>query len=184
MNWPLTLDYGKHRLRIPGPGRFRLSDPGIPETDTLLNVAQTRLGAGAIGWLPESHALIENLTLWENILLPTAWHTASSMHTLSARLADWMAKLGLDEPAASAWLARSPRETGPDDRQRVAWLRALLPQPELVFIESGAWNAVYDDGRLAPLLDELLSGCALLVVDPLPLAGFSVLAFEEETVAS
>lgn len=182
MNWPLTLVFAGHRLQLPGPGRYRL-DAGIAgQTDVLLDAARSQWGPASTGWLPHAPALLENLPLWENILLAAQWHAPSPPDAIASRLGDWLRRLGHDD-AQAAWLAQSPREATADDRQRAAWLRMLLLQPKVLFLEKEAWDIVQHDAGLAAIVDEALSGSALVTLDPAAPAGFTVLSLEDEAVA-
>lgn len=176
----MTLHAEGHCLHIPAPGRYALADFAADDADTLLRAARAQAGTEHTGWIPDDDGLLENLTLWENILLTTQWHAPASPAALAARLQGWLSRLGYAEQAASDWLAQSPGNVPLQERRLACWLRMLLLRPRVLLLERGAWSAIQTDRNLGALVDEELSGCALLAIDPVAPEDFTALIADEE----
>lgn len=179
----MTLHVNGRRLHIPAPGHYALANFTADDTDALLRAARAQAGTEHTGWIPDDDGLLENLKLWENILLATQWHAPASPAALAARLQGWLSRLGYREEAAGDWLAQSPGNLSQEERRLACWLRMLLLRPRVLLLERGAWFVVQTNENLRALVDEELSGCALLAIDPVVPEDFTVLIADEGAVA-
>lgn len=179
----MTLHVDGRPLCIPGPGRYALANIAADDVDALLRAARAQAGIEHTGWIPDDDGLLENLKLWENILLATQWHAPASPAALAARLQGWLSRLGYNAEAAGDWLAQSPGNLSLQERRLACWLGMLLLRPRVLLLERGAWSAVCADPNLRALVGEELSGCALLAIDPVVSEDFTALIADEGVVA-
>lgn len=132
-------------------GTVRCFGTPVPEGPEAALVAMRR----RIGWVPAQGALLSNLTLEGNLLLPLRYHEAPTDDRVQARAAETLALLELPPlPATIPPLA---------DRtlcRRVALARALILRPELLLLEeltdgmdAGTARAVW--ATLARVCDQL-----------------------------
>lgn len=144
-------------LDRPRGGEVRLlgEDPG--------GLSRRRAAAllARVGWLPRQGALLANLTLRENLLLPLEFHGVADG---PARAAAALARFGLDDaPALRPELVPLPV------RRRVALARAVLLDPALLLLDDPLDDL--DEASAADLATALaawarLPGHALLVASP------------------
>lgn len=83
-----------------------------------------------VGFLPRSGALLANLTLRENLLLPLQFHRRLGAAEAERVAAAALARFGLDEAPAVR-----PEDVSLPVRRRVALARAILLDPELLVLD-------------------------------------------------
>lgn len=172
MSRQVELSFDGFRLCLEMPGSYALPVMPPERIDALLEAAFRALGKGAASWVSGENSLLENLAVWENILLPTQWHVPASEAALAARLREWLVRLGFDDQEMLALFAQRPSGLHEVHRRLVLWLRVLLLRPRLVVLDADLWPDRRRDGVLADLvLEELGNGCLLAVGDTVP-AGF------------
>lgn len=81
------------------------------------------------GWLPRRGALLANLTLRENLLLPLAFHRRGAAAREEGRVRSALARFGLEEAPDVR-----PEEAPLALRRRVALARAVLLDPEVLVL--------------------------------------------------
>ncbi len=81
------------------------------------------------GWLPRRGALLANLTLRENLLLPLAFHRRAACAEAEGRVRSALARFGLAEAPDVR-----PEEAPLAVRRRVALARAVLLDPEVLVL--------------------------------------------------
>jgi len=125
----------------------------------------------AIGWIFQSHHLLPQCTVIENVLVPTlACKDAELNKDAEARARRLLERVGLKER-----IAHRPGQLSGGERQRVAVVRALINRPKLLLADepTGALDRVSAD-NLGQLLVELNKeeGVTLIMVTHAPdLAG-------------
>ena len=90
------------------------------------------------GFVFQSYHLMPELTVLENVLLPTMARRSAALATKAAsekRARELLAKVGLADR-----LDHLPAELSGGERQRVALTRALVTDPELVFADEPTGN--------------------------------------------
>lgn len=119
-----------------------------------------------IGFVFQSYHLMPELTVLENVLLPTMASSArSSSNTpisMLKRAKDLLARVGLSER-----VDHLPAELSGGERQRVALARALILEPELVLADEPTGNLDALTGKeILSIFEELSSGMktALVIV--------------------
>ena len=125
---------------------------------------RTSARATQIGFVFQSYHLLPEMDVLENVMLPSmalggAW---SARRQARSRAMDLLDSVGLCERAG-----HTPMELSGGEQQRVALVRALMNQPQLVLADEPTGNL--DDGTGNNVLQNLLSlsrirGGALVVV--------------------
>lgn len=122
----ITLDRGRtYRLVVPDAQRRR----------TIVN----RLDAsGLAAIVPASGRLIANLRVWENMVLPLAYRGGTATDELEARASALFAELGYSPAQVQSLASRLPDQIGTMERRLVAFVRAMLAEPEVLVLDSVA----------------------------------------------
>jgi lipoprotein-releasing system ATP-binding protein len=147
-------------LDRPSTGRVRLDGRDLA---TLNDVALATVRNRRIGFVFQSHFLLPQCSVLENVLVPTL---ASSDGSLRAQ-APQRARQLLERVGLGARLGHRPGELSGGERQRVAVVRALINQPGLLLADEP--TGALDRASAAALGDLLLElnreqGVALVVV--------------------
>lgn len=115
-----------------------------------------------IGFVFQMHHLLPQLSLWENVLLPTLTDPA-----LQGRETEQRAKRLIERVGLSGVVSQKPSELSGGECQRTAVVRALINRPALLLADepTGALDQK-SSGNLTDLLIELNKeeGVALVVV--------------------
>lgn len=115
-----------------------------------------------LGFIFQSHYLLPQCTLWENVLVPTLAQAAGKPSGAEER-----AKRLLDRVGLGGRLSHRPGQLSGGERQRVAVVRALINQPKLLLADepTGALDR-HNAEELIKLLLELNreEGVAMIVV--------------------
>ena len=115
-----------------------------------------------IGFVFQLHHLLPQLSLWENVLLPTLTDPA-----LQGKQAEERAKRLIERVGLSGVVGQKPSELSGGECQRTAVVRALINRPALLLADepTGALDQK-SSGNLTDLLIELNKeeGVALVVV--------------------
>lgn len=149
-------------LDRPTNGRVELSGQDLSQLDELqLAAVRNR----QIGFVFQSHFLLPQCTVWENVLVPTLaeqGRTTHSIESTSTRAERLLKRVGLAER-----LHHFPGHLSGGERQRVAVVRALINQPQLLLADepTGALDHA-SATNLSQLLVELNreEGVTLIVV--------------------
>ena len=149
-------------LDRPTNGRVELSGQDLSQLDELqLAAVRNR----QIGFVFQSHFLLPQCTVWENVLVPTLaeqGRTTHSIESTSTRAERLLKRVGLAER-----LHHFPGQLSGGERQRVAVVRALINQPQLLLADepTGALDHA-SATNLSQLLVELNreEGVTLIVV--------------------
>lgn len=114
-------------MEAPTRGRVSFEGQVVGELEAgALDEARRR-----IGYVPEKGALMNNLTLRENMVLPFRYHNAPTEEEVDARAAATLEMLGLPP------LPRvSPPNAGPGLCRQVALARALVLRPSVLVLDS------------------------------------------------
>lgn len=124
-----------------------------------------------IGFVFQSYHLMPELTVLENVVLPTMSSSASRLslntyHLSLKRAKDLLARVGLSER-----LNHLPAELSGGERQRVALARALILEPTLVLADEPTGNLDAMTGKeILTVFQELSEGTktALVIVTHSP----------------
>jgi ABC-type lipoprotein export system ATPase subunit len=149
-------------LDRPTSGRVELSSQDLSQLD------EPQLAAvrnQQIGFVFQSHFLLPQCTVWENVLVPTLaeqGRTTHSVESTSTRAERLLKRVGLAER-----LHHFPGQLSGGESQRVAVVRALINQPQLLLADepTGALDHA-SATNLSQLLVELNheEGVTLIVV--------------------
>jgi len=128
----MTLDdlYGK-------PGLYWLDEPA-GRIDELTG----RLWAhGRVAVLDAAACLVNNLRVWENLILPAWYHDGGALPDWEAPLSAWLDKSGLPQREGERLLGSLPSLLSLDDRRFLILLRAAVLRPDIVLVEADwlAW---------------------------------------------
>jgi ABC-type multidrug transport system ATPase subunit len=89
--------------------------------------------------VPADGGLINNLKIWENMVLPAAYHGSPRYAALEERAAAILAKFDIAGDKFSMLCSSLPGNLGRFDRRLCAFVRALLTEPGLL-----VYDSVYD----------------------------------------
>lgn len=150
-------------LETPTAGTVTYDGAGAPSTETDLAAFRR----DHIGFVFQQHHLIPHLTVLENVLVPQLAGKGKSLSTDAVSRANHLLKrVGLSERTS-----HKPSELSGGECQRVAVVRALLQNPDIVLADepTGALDAA-TAGALLDLLLELQKddGFTLIVVTHTP----------------
>lgn len=108
-----------------------------------------------IGFVFQQYHLMPELTVLENVLLPTmSGHARRTKHEARARAIALLEKVGLGER-----LDHLPSELSGGEQQRVALARALVTKPELILADEPTGNLDAMTGaEILHMLTELTAG--------------------------
>lgn len=153
-----TLLHLASGLTRPSAGRVLW---GTTDLATRSETDRTRWRRETIGFVFQDFHLVDELSVLDNILLPTHFAATRADAATRDRALALVARCGLVDPARRA--ARLSR----GERQRVAVARALLGRPALILADEPTASLDADNGRaVADLLVEAAreAGATLLVV--------------------
>lgn len=146
-------------LDKPSGGKVTFDGRDVTRLDEL---ALAALRNRAIGFIFQSHHLLPQCTVLENVLVPTLAEGGKRSNETVER-----AKRLLDRVGLAPRLSHQPGQLSGGERQRVAVVRALINQPKLLLADepTGALDRASAD-TLAQLLVELNKeeGVTLIVV--------------------
>ncbi|MFM8469953.1 MAG: ABC transporter ATP-binding protein [Limisphaerales bacterium] len=156
-------------LDLPDSGELTLDGQRL---DTLDELALAATRNRQIGFIFQSHHLLPQCTVLENVLVPTLAQVgqASSPPPPSEKPADRAAKL-LNRVGLGERMNHRPGQLSGGERQRCAVVRALINQPKLLLADepTGALDRATADSLAALLLDlNREQGTALIVVTHAP----------------
>ncbi|MBI5800196.1 MAG: ABC transporter ATP-binding protein [Verrucomicrobia bacterium] len=156
-------------LDLPDSGELILDGQRL---DTLDELALAATRNRQIGFIFQSHHLLPQCTVLENVLVPTLAKVgqASSLSSPSESPLD-RAKQLLTRVGLTERMSYRPGQLSGGERQRVAVVRALINQPKLLLADepTGALDRATADALAALLLDlNREQGTALIVVTHAP----------------
>ncbi|WP_410498420.1 ATP-binding cassette domain-containing protein [Chitinibacter sp. S2-10] len=135
-NLPAHWQFKPDPLLIPGRYAFVLEDED--QSQLLISELARRIHSqaqGALGILAAKPVLISNLRVWENLVLPSWYHSGASLAELDRRLQDFLAAFAIDHEQVTHHLSLLPAQLDTGNRRLVALLRALLQQPRFLVLE-------------------------------------------------
>ncbi|GAA5785748.1 hypothetical protein GCM10007860_12810 [Chitiniphilus shinanonensis] len=143
--------------------------------DTLAR-AGLALWPGRVASLDGTGGLVNNLRVWENLILPAWYHHAEPLPALEESLLALFAEVGIEAESAVGICQSLPSALGREARQELALLRAALTRPCCIVID-GDWHTFLAYGRglaCRELFDRIAAQAAVFVVAayPPPSTGF------------
>jgi phospholipid/cholesterol/gamma-HCH transport system ATP-binding protein len=118
----------KHMVRLltPDAGRIRVGDACVSEAN---GVALEKV-RDRFGYLFQDGALLEWLTVFENVALPLREKTAMNEDEITERVMDMLGRVGLQNDAQ-----KHPSEISGGMRKRAGLARAIVRNPEIVLYD-------------------------------------------------
>lgn len=130
-----------HLLGLLTPPSGGLLALGGRDVGALSDREATRLRSESIGFLFQSHHLLPDLSLLENVMIPLLIRRASTEEALS-QARDLLTRLGLGHR-----FHHRPGETSGGEQQRTALARALVAKPSLLLADEPTGNLDRGIGR-------------------------------------
>jgi len=134
----------------------------IVHNESIINKSENELAkfrANHIGIIFQQFHLMQNLTAYENIILPLEIINESDAHN---KVMDALEKVGLKER-----MSHFPHQLSGGEKQRVAIARALVTEPNIIFADEPSGNLDTETGTMVmDLLFKLVKdlGTTLLLV--------------------
>jgi putative ABC transport system ATP-binding protein len=134
----------------------------IVHNESIINKSENELAkfrANNIGIIFQQFHLMQNLTAYENIILPLEIINESGAHN---KVMDALEKVGLKER-----MSHFPHQLSGGEKQRVAIARALVTEPNIIFADEPSGNLDTETGTMVmDLLFKLVKdlGTTLLLV--------------------
>lgn len=119
-----ALDCGAHHRLIIGDAQRRQSLIGAIEASGLAAV------------VPASGRLLANLKVWDNIILPLAYHGLPKTAELERRAIDLFNAFGYDAARARTIAQSMPERLDKFERRLAAFVRALLAEPQILVLDA------------------------------------------------
>lgn len=86
--------------------------------------------------VPDDGGLIGNLRVWENLVLPISYHGSPHYGALEASAADIFSEFGFAGERFASVCTLHPDRLGRFERRLVAFVRAMLCEPEIIVYDS------------------------------------------------
>lgn len=134
-------------LREPQKGEVKIGEKGL---FAMNKTERDRFRARHVGFIFQEHSFIPSLNARENIQLPFS-HGLPFPKERANEIAE---QLGL-----SGLMKKRPQQLSQGERQRLAVLRAVLPQPNLILADEP--SSSLDDNNCEKLIDLLKNQCRL-----------------------
>jgi predicted ABC-type transport system involved in lysophospholipase L1 biosynthesis ATPase subunit len=112
-------------------GLYFLAEP-VGRIDMLAEALQAN---GRVAVLDAAACLVNNLRVWENLILPAWYCQGGVLADWEAPLAELLAQSGLAEQESERLLGSLPALLKPDERCLLVLLRAMLLRPGVILIE-------------------------------------------------
>lgn len=143
------------------PGYYWLHEP-ISQIDALVD---TLWSYGRVAVLDAPACLVNNLRVWENLILPAWYHHGGRLCDWEAPLAAQLTSCGLDEAESQRLLVSLPAMLTLDERRWLILLRAAVLHPEYLAVDVDwlFWLQRQDDTHPARRLWQSVS-CVCIAV--------------------
>ena len=115
-------------------GRIYHAIVGSPAAGDTLIEQTVNTSIAAI--VPADGGLIGNLKVWENLVLPAAYHAAPRYSELEQRAACIFAELGIGGERCESICRLLPDHLDRFERRLAAFVRAMLSEPEIIVYDS------------------------------------------------
>ncbi|WP_373975234.1 hypothetical protein NT239_00425 [Chitinibacter sp. SCUT-21] len=147
-NWQFNPD----PFATPGRYAFVLDDEDV--SDIVIDELTRRIHArdlGAVGVLEAKPVFVSNLRVWENIVLPTWYHSGESLTSLDHRLNDLLSPFEYQHDVLMHQLTQLPAQLDTSHRRLAALFRALLQHPRFLILDR-EWLAWLHQSRVRETL--------------------------------
>jgi len=104
----------------------------IGQEEFVKSLAQSDL----VAVVPPDGGFLGNLCVWDNLLLPAAYHGRAQVDRLQLRAAEMFVRAGGSADHCMRLCSELPERLSLVDRRRAALVRAMLTEPELIVFES------------------------------------------------
>ena len=121
---------------------------GNQEANLLSSIEKSNLRLHSFGFVYQFHHLLEDLTVFENILLPQELMPSYKYKDASKKVNDLLGQLGLQSRANFL-----PWKLSGGEKQRVAIARAIINNPQFLFLDEPTGNL---DIKNANLVQDLI----------------------------
>ncbi|HSC78829.1 MAG TPA: hypothetical protein VLC08_00620 [Chitinolyticbacter sp.] len=174
---PLEVRLGeRYWLEVPGE---HLRDRQL---DMLALAAQSQW-PGLVASLDGSGGLVNNLRVWENLILPAWYHHAEPLARLEQVLLALFDEIGIDEGEAVKLCQGLPAALAREQKRELALVRAAMLEPCCLVVD-GDWFGFLSYGRgldCRALFDRLTQSAVTFVAAayPPPVPGYRRLVLDE-----
>lgn len=145
-----TLMYILGLLDSPSKGKVFIQERNVA---TLNDDEVSKLRNTFIGFVFQQFNLVNKLTVFENILLPSIYHEGALEYDVKEMAWDLLKRFGIDHRAYSY-----PNKISGGEQQRVSIARALILNPKLILADEPTGNLDSKNGNIIlDLIDKLHS---------------------------
>ncbi|GHD60145.1 hypothetical protein [Jeongeupia chitinilytica] len=106
----------------------------MSESQRALTALQ-RLQPGKVACLQDGGGLVNNLRVWENLILPAWYHESASMSDLEGRVAAALDRVAADDSERVRLMASLPSTLSRTQCRTLALVRALVQAPTWLVVE-------------------------------------------------
>lgn len=128
------------------PGRYCLRESAA----CIDQLAESLWTETRVAVLDAPACMVNNLRVWENLILPAWYHHGGRLVDWEAPLAQKLTQARLDEAESQRLLASLPAMLSQDERRFLVLLRAVVLNPDVLLVDADWWQWLQRQGQDHP----------------------------------